>query len=272
MKVLILGISGWIGSSLHTRLQTKGVDVAGSWCHTMPPHPVKGVQFNQMMPEPLYKFIKIWQPDVVVNALEGLTDDAFRLHAQLCKSADEGAFKYVYVSTAASLERSADKTEKAEAKAKSRYGQFKASCEKLLNTKAGHLLVRTGSCHGVAPHKNTRTTDFLSYLQAGEALYFPDNLTQNHISIDDFSLELSKLIIENASGIKHILGAGPENELLFRRRLAKAFGYDEQLVQCGQKLEKDIHLDSADTENTATNNLIDELVNMPALQEYICKK
>lgn len=268
MKVFILGISGWIGNSLQKRLKAKGIEVAGSWCYTKPPHPVKGVQFNQQDPVPLFKFLDIWQPDVVIHLLEGLTEDAFRLHAQLCDKAKNDHFNYTYLSASASLDRSEDKSDKAEPKASSRYGQFKASCEQIMANVPNSLIVRSATCHGAAEHKSTRTTDFFDHLKNGEEIFFPDLLVQNRVWIEDLTTELTDLTLDKKTGCVHIAGSEGSNELEFRKDLAEAFGYKPSLVTCGEHSEANLSLDSSNNQVLSNKDLIQKLLNDPLLQEY----
>ncbi len=268
MKVFILGISGWIGNSLQKKLKAKGIEVAGSWCYTMPPHPVKGVQFNQQNPEPLFTFLNIWQPDVVINLLEGLTEDAFRLQAQLCDRSKHNRFHYIYLSAAAALDHSKDKSDKAKAKAVSRYGQFKASCEQLMAQVPNSLVVRSATCHGAAEHRSTRTTDFFNHLKNGEEIFFPDALIQNRIWIEDLTAELVELIINKKTGCVHLVGSIESNEKEFRQKLAKAFGYHESLVLCGEHLESDLSLKASNNISASDEELIEKLLNDPLLQDY----
>lgn len=268
MKVFILGISGWIGNSLQHKLKSRGHAVAGSWCYTMPPHPTKGVQFDQVNPTPLYTFLEIYQPDVVVHLLEGLTEEALNLHKNLSLKAEEEQFHYVFLSAAAALDRSYEKSETALARAHSRYGQFKAACEQELRHIKNSLVVRAATCHGGAEHKSTRTSDFFEHLQKGETIYFPDLLVQNHIWIEDLTAELCELIDQKQTGMVHLLGAEASNEFEFRKKLAKAFGYKEELIQCGEHEDKDMSLTSLTKTAETEQALIVKLLADPLLQKF----
>lgn len=234
-SVLVLGCTSWIGFKLTLKLFEQGYAVSGQ-SRTIN-HDMFWLKNQYSIDDPyeLESLIERLQPDKIINLLRGEDKkgwDIFR------KSVTAPCY-YVYLSSSLALEDYGPDvllSDDLEPKAQSRYGAFKARCEKYLKSvNRKHLIVRFNSIHGFAPHKVTRTQSFLEKLQSGTNIRVDTGVTQSRLYDEDFIDILLNHINNETTGTLHIASNDATEEIDFLRQLAITFDYSQSAILPGSK-------------------------------------
>lgn len=234
-SVLVLGCTSWIGFKLTLKLFEQGYAVSGQ-SRTIN-HDMFWLKNQYSIDDPyeLESLIERLQPDKIINLLRGEDKkgwDIFR------KSVTAPCY-YVYLSSSLALEDYGPDvllSDDLEPKAQSRYGAFKARCEKYLKSvNRKHLIIRFNSIHGFAPHKVTRTQSFLEKLQSGTNIRVDTGVTQSRLYDEDFIGILLNHINNETTGTLHIASNDATEEIDFLRQLAITFDYSQSAILPGSK-------------------------------------
>ena len=234
-SVLVLGCTSWIGFKLTLKLFEQGYAVSGQ-SRTIN-HDMFWLKNQYSIDDPyeLESLIERLQPDKIINLLRGEDKkgwDIFR------KSVTAPCY-YVYLSSSLALEDYGPDvllSDDLEPKAQSRYGAFKARCEKYLKrVNRKHLIIRFNSIHGFAPHKVTRTQSFLEKLQSGTNIRVDTGVTQSRLYDEDFIGILLNHINNETTGTLHIASNDATEEIDFLRQLAITFDYSQSAILPGSK-------------------------------------
>ena len=234
-SVLVLGCTSWIGFKLTLKLFEQGYAVSGQ-SRTIN-HDMFWLKNQYSIDDPyeLESLIERLQPDKIINLLRGEDKkgwDIFR------KSVTAPCY-YVYLSSSLALEDYGPDvllSDDLEPKAQSRYGAFKARCEKYLKSvNRKHLIIRFNSIHGFAPHKVTRTQSFLEKLQSGTNIRVDTGVTQSRLYDEDFIGILLNHINNETTGTLHIASNDATEEIDFLRQLAITFDYTQSAILPGSK-------------------------------------
>jgi dTDP-4-dehydrorhamnose reductase len=242
-RVLILGITSWIGFRLAERLHAQPGDwqVSGT-SRNMAVVPGLHAELHRAADEPDFqRVLEIAQPAIVINLLRGEDAAGMAVHRAILEWCVGHAALYCYASSALALDgyEGVPLTEDLPARSISSYGQFKQACEAQLQARPGchHLILRFASIQGWVPHKATRNEVFLRKLAAGQEVTVDRGVLQNRILDRTLAAAVVDLLAADATGVVHLGAADASEEFTFLQRVAEAFSYDPARVKSGASRE-----------------------------------
>ncbi len=240
--ILILGASGWLGNYLVPEIVRRkpGVRVLAA-------HAARKTNFNLQSVESILlssshsSLLSSIGAGTVVNLARGEQEEDFQFHQSLIKYCNERGARYIYASSANAVDADVSKShrETDPPASKSDYGRFKARCEiELINTCRNSLILRFAGVHGWAPNRIARTEEFLKKLADGVVVSVPPGILQNRIFVGDLAEMISILIEDNrVREVVHLGTSDFSDEIIFLRKLAEAFGYDQLQVSEAEPME-----------------------------------
>ena len=247
MKILILGGSGLVGSTLAQSLKTENEIHVTFNTHNIDENFSK-TQMNLLNDyEKLDNLIDEFEPNVIVNTIaypnvdfcETHQKDANYLHVEIVKKlivkCNKMKIKQIYLSTDAVFDGNLDDISKyVESDLPnplSYYGKTKLHAENcLLYPNSNHVVLRTTVIYGW--HEKSRFTNWvLKKLENNEEI--PGFIDQKNTPtlVDDLVIAIKKIIEKNISGLFHATGNSCLSRYDFARLLAQKFDFSENLVK-----------------------------------------
>lgn len=112
------------------------------------------------------------------------------------------------------------------------YGRWKRRAEELVSLMLPTaVVVRTGPVYGEnGAGPDRRTKELLAAVAAKETVRRSDRAFRSFVSVDDLAGSLWRIAGSDVVGIRHIV-APKESYLAQARRIVRAYGYDESLVE-----------------------------------------
>lgn len=233
-KMLILGLSSWIGFLLSQRM-TVGEDLEVLGTSRQRSFNVPWAKCLQVDDYSAYlDVLSAHRPLTVLNLLRGEDDPDFLLHQQIVEYCCRCGARYIYASSALALDGYPEGTDLVESLAPNSitpYGNFKGLCERSLVTSgARHLILRFSSIQGCVPHKRTRNELFLEKVSTGAPVVVDGGVIQNRLFDRAFVDAVHGLIRSDAEGVYNFGTVDSSTEVSFLRRQAEVFGWDPSLV------------------------------------------
>jgi dTDP-4-dehydrorhamnose reductase len=237
--ILILGASGWLGHYLMPEILRRSpsstiIAAYGSKPPLLSAERVRPIKLRSTDVHAL----KSLKARVVVNLTRGEAEEDFAFHQNLIGYCNENGARYVYASSSNAVDADVSKPhpETQEPESQSEYGKFKARCEIALKEQCPNSVVfRFSATHGWAPNRIARTEEFLKKLKEGQAVSAYQGVIQNRTFVGDLATMVATLTLDDrAKGVLHLGTLDASEELLFLRRLARAFGYSENQVIAGE--------------------------------------
>lgn len=231
-KVLILGASGWIGHYVSQSLQKKniGTDIVGTYYSNESISSISGrlQPFDYRKADDLLDFIEAFRPDVVINLLSGKDTALLQFHTVLLRTIKTYNPWYLYMSSSMVFDANlaVPHQEDDATNAKSDYGKLKEKCEQQIKKNlTNYCICRISAIHGFAPHKISRTENFLQQLQRGGNIKVDKHVFQNRLEVSDLADILTELIYKQPHGVFHVGTVDQTEEDIFLRKIASVFGY-----------------------------------------------
>jgi dTDP-4-dehydrorhamnose reductase len=245
-RVLILGITSWIGFRLAERLRDEPYrwQVAGT-SRTVKPVPGLEADLHEVVdPAAFGRVLGDIQPAVVINLLRGEDAAGLAIHSTVLEWCARHGALYAYASSALALDGyvGVPLTEDLPARSVTPYGQFKQACEAQLQsqTDCRHLILRFASIQGWVPHKPTRNEAFLRKLASGQDVVVDRGVVQNRILDRTLASAVVDLMAGGATGVVHFGAVDASEEYEFLRSVATDFGLDLAKVKSGAR--RDVNL------------------------------
>ena len=238
-RVLILGISSWIGYLLGENLLSRAIPVSGTTFSTdvIFKKPLATRKISNSDLDGHADMIRNYKPTVIINLLRGEDDNGYNLHRYIIEIAQKSSIHYIYASSVLALDgyENVELLENLDPLSISDYGKFKGKCENLLHkSNISYTILRFSSVQGWVSHKPTRNQLFLTKMSEGESIVVSPGVVQNRILASllvEFMVELSK---DKIRGVVHLGAEDFSEEIDFLQRQAKAFGFRKDLIVPGE--------------------------------------
>lgn len=234
--MLVLGARSWIGFRLAEavgRLDPE-VIIAGT---SRSAAPGSGFLPANGLPDFL-RLIRERSPHRVINLLRGEDDQGRAIHLGVASLCASQGIHYTFASSALALDayRDVELTEALSPRSQSAYGQFKAACEQdLLQIGDDWLVIRFASIHGWSPWQPTRTELLLRRLAAGEPVKVDRGVRQNRLQDCVLAEAVAQAVLDRRTGTLHLGTTDNSEELVFLRRVARAFGQPADRLGMGEE-------------------------------------
>ncbi len=239
-RILILGESGFIGTSIGKRLEKEaGFEIFGTYNHTNTKLLSEDRQFKFDLTEmnQLLNKVKEIEPDYIVSCLRGDFEEQFKAHEALVKTLLGTKTKLIFISTANVFDADSSKghLEHDERKADSPYGKFKIECENLVRNHLGEraLIIRLPMVIGreCSRIKHLR----VSVLNAREFLVYP-NLRINTTTDLMVAEKIYYIIKNNLKGVFHFGTCDEMRHEAFFREIASSLGYSTRSFKVDERV------------------------------------
>jgi dTDP-4-dehydrorhamnose reductase len=174
------------------------------------------------------------RPTLIFNLWRGEAEAAYQAHLAAAREAERQGALYGYFSSASAVlgHPGGPHLESERALGVSDYGKFKMRCENaLLDIGTRSTIYRFACAHGVAENRRSRTEAFLAELTAGQCVEENANYVENRLLDTELAKAVIELAVSGVDGVIHLGALCFTDEVTFKRKLARAFGYDAELVR-----------------------------------------
>jgi dTDP-4-dehydrorhamnose reductase len=241
MKVLLLGGSSFVGSSVR-RHATWPAGGTWTYCST-PQYDARAVRLDLLDADQVHLVIERYAPTHVLD-----TSVVGREEAELASNAAENicaalraqrhATRYLFVSTDAVFSGTTNRpyVETDPVNPGSDYGKTKAMVERILLSSLSNCCVaRTCIVYGrdwrgMRPQLGPRVANILEGLRCKRPVIRFGDQYRTPTYIDDLAPMLLRLLTSSFRGVLHLTGLERCSRLDFAREVARAFGFNPQLV------------------------------------------
>ena len=248
MRVMVIGATSWIGSKLIDKLinsKRLPFQVLASYnSRKIVGSGIRNFKYAHGETDALESNLAGFNPEVIVNLSRGEDQMAFTGHELLSQWAQKNKSHYIYSSSAAVFNSAGEAPfhEDRQPVSRNDYGRFKIKCEESLSKNSLSSILRFCCVQGYDPYSVSRTEKILIELQQGKAIPTDSAFIQNRIFDEDLAQAILNIIEHRATGIFHLGSQDPINELIFRKNLATAFGYSEDLITDSPSAPSDVSL------------------------------
>jgi len=248
VKVLILGITSWIGFRISEELKKNLFNVSGTSRNITK---IKYFQDIKLIECSSYSdftsLIRTNDFDFVINLLRGEEEQDLFLHKKIVEICSAKEVFYCYASSALALDGynfNENLTEKLIAKSKSKYGIFKGLCEDeiLKKIELKSLIIRFSSIQGWPEHKPSRNELFFRKLLSKEKILVDRGIVQNRLYDKDLAIMIVKLLLDKKNGIYHLGTLDSSEEYSFLKNLCNRFNFNDNLILSGKKKDTNINV------------------------------
>jgi dTDP-4-dehydrorhamnose reductase len=251
-KLLVCGISGLTGYKIAQ--MASEYDVAGTFNTRKVDLDCEKIQANLTDKEKINEIFSKIKPDIVINATalhnvdycEENPDESIRVNTELVKNlstnCDKIGAKFIHISTDYVFDGKQQKpyTENDKPLPLSQYGKSKLNGENILKN-SNHVVIRPSVIYGWTPMELAGTTSssgkpmnfamwLLKSLHEKKSLRIVIDQYTTATLADSLAESILKISKTDKFGLYHIAGLSCESRYDFSIKLAKKFGYDENLI------------------------------------------
>jgi dTDP-4-dehydrorhamnose reductase len=253
--MLITGASGLLGSTLLAQAALRGEDAVGVW-HSNEVHghgSVRATACDLTHPSRVVELVSRLKPTRVVHcaswtdvdACEGDPERAFILNAVVARTvaaaASRAGARLVHISTDAVFSGSqGGHVESDEPRPLSVYGRTKLAGELAVLDEAPSALVLRTAIYGWGPPWRRSLAEWV-LARLGEGTPVPGftDVFFTPILCNDLGTAIGDLLTNGREGLVHVAGADRVSKFDFARAVARAFDFDEDLVQAARSSDVD---------------------------------
>ncbi|MBN2879191.1 MAG: sugar nucleotide-binding protein [Clostridia bacterium] len=262
MKVLIIGASGFLGSTLYKKFTQNGAVVIGTFNSNQ--IDAKQIKMNLFNLSDIERVLLESIPDVIVWAVcdyeneNRLTDIGIKYILNCINN----SIKFVYISTTISegpLQReTVNPVYRTEDMYLYKYVNGKIDGEKLVKAHKNHIIVRPGSIYGVDGYNrlDTRTATIKEKIENKIPYVRADNLVTSFVNVNDLAKAIVELIDMNFIGTINIAGDIPVSHYYFSKKRAESLGLDTNYITAETKdTAYEYSLDTTNQRNLLQTNI-----------------
>jgi len=241
--VLVIGGTGLVGNALLRAWTAAGARVSAATYHC---HPSGGfLQLDMQNEGQVRALLAAHRPQVVAVPAANPFVDYCELHpeetrrvnvdgtlnvARACR--DAGARMIFYSSDYVFDGVKGSYTEEDAPSPINEYGRQKAETERgVLDADPRNLVIRTSGAYGWQWEPKNFVLQVRSSLSKGKPMRVAEGLRYNPTYVENLAALTAALVASGAGGIFHAVGAEEITRDEFARRAARAFGFDESLIQ-----------------------------------------
>jgi dTDP-4-dehydrorhamnose reductase len=239
MRVLIVGASGFIGSTLHSIF---GADVVGTYCS----HPVEGLRYLDMRDAAaVTRLLAETQPALVIHPAAQPHVDWCEDHVQesydvnvagtgnVAVAARAVGARYIFFSTDYVFNGDCGPyREDAVPDPLNIYGRHKLEAERrIANTLDDYVIVRVCGVYGFERLGKNFVMGLLAKGRRGEVMNVPSDQWANPTYADNLSVAVKELALSSHRGIFHVVGPEYLDRVSFARLACRVFDLDPGFLQ-----------------------------------------
>lgn len=239
LKIALLGSSGWVAHYLAPALRQRiaGAHLIGTYKTRKPDFDFPLFALTNSDHDAVISMLERENVSAVVNLTRGESEIDFAMHQRLIDYGNRKDASYFYLSSfnACDSQLTRDHEESELPSAQSDYGKFKARCERALTADSKRFAIfRFSSIHGWNPSRLSRTENFLQKLAAGQRRVVSTGIVQNRAAVTDLAAMIAAVVETRREGVFHLGTTDASEEVDFLKRMARAFGQDEGLIEPGK--------------------------------------
>ena len=281
-KVLILGSSGLLGSSIYRILDSRFVVVGTHFKNGKQPMP-NSIYLDTGSAGMFEDIVKKFSPQYVINCIgatnvedsERFPEKAMMLNAifpyRVAKASRDLNFQLIQVSTDHYGNLSDEiRDELMHPVPLNSYGYSKFTGERLvLNENSKSLILRT-NFFGVSLRGDHSLLDFaISSFEKGSPLFGYQDVLFTPLGVTQIGIFLANALESNYSGILNLSGSESVTKLSFLRQVAEALGLDPKLVKASSSTEFSASVARPSNLSLDNSKLLRLGVKIPSLKDMI---
>lgn len=242
MKVCVFGASGYIGSTIFTKLKTQsGLNLVGTTLDKTTFQDIKQVDVND--PEAFSSFYKVEKPDVVIwSLMAGSTESNLSNQGLIHLMTHlEPSTKLIYISSdyvfsqgnGPYLEEDSFSV-LPEDHALSNYANAKVKAEKFIQHElSNYLILRAGPVYGKngLGRQDAQTRELVDALKNNRVIFGREDIIRTFVNVNDLATVIAELLTTTVSGVLHVGPEKSESYYEFMKARAIEYGYDPSLVK-----------------------------------------
>lgn len=247
MRLLITGVSGFLGWNLAKEAITQGHQVLGSFCRHEPPEGITALHADFEDRNSIRNMIASARPDAVIHAAaasrmdecERDPDRAWRLNAEatheLAKALEEqgGGAQLIYCSTDMVFDGlNPPYAEESPVSPRHAYGRTKAGGENAAKEYAGRwAIARLALMFGIGSPSSASFIGWMDRGLRGDGAAMFCNEFRTHLYVRDAAIGLLAIAERGMTGVFHLAGAERLARDEFARIYTDVFGLDQEKVK-----------------------------------------
>jgi dTDP-4-dehydrorhamnose reductase len=281
-KVLVLGSSGLLGSSLSRSLSTK-FEVVGTHFTHRPKAGTETIYLNVAFPEMLEKIIESVSPHYVINCIgatsveecERLPEKAMLLNAifphKVARASNKFGFRFVQVSTDHyDTPKYETRNEFMHPIALNSYGYSKLVGEQLVLNEATEALILRTNFFGVSPRGDHSILDFaINSLSNSTPIFGYEDVSFTPIGVTQVGKFLVSEMDSPITGVLNLSGSESISKFTFLKEVAVGLGLDPQLVVSARSSELSTWVTRPTILSLDNSKLLGRGFNLPSLKDMI---
>lgn len=237
MKVLVLGASGFLGSTIYAKLKTnKIIETIGTFCNSQCCDDL--YKLNILDIETISNFIFEQKFDVIVWSLVDIENEQelSKIGLNNIIQAINENVKLIYISTTISSKKNQSEEVEPEYRTKdmylANYVNGKIDGEKLVKEHEKHVIIRPGSIYGIDGfgRLDNRSKLIASKINACEVYARTANMYTSFVEVNDLSDAIIELMNIEFSGIINIAGNIPVSHYNFSIKRAIHMELDSKYI------------------------------------------
>ncbi len=281
-KVLILGSSGLLGSSIYRILNSR-FEVVGTHFKNVKQSVPNSIYLDTGSAGMFDDIVKKFLPQYVINCIgatnvedcERFPEKAMMLNAifpyQVSKASRELNFQLIQISTDHYGSRSDEtRDELMHPNPLNSYGYSKFTGERMvLNENSKSLILRT-NFFGLSARGDHSLLDFaISSFEKGSPLFGYQDVLFTPLGVTQIGNFLANALESNYSGILNLSGSESVTKLSFLRQVAEALGLDPKLVKASTSMEFSTLVARPSNLSLDNSKLLRLGVKIPSLKDMI---
>ncbi len=236
MRVLIIGASGFLGSTLYKEFIKAGADVTGTFNSNQ--IDVQHIRMNLFSVSNIELILADISPDIIIWSVCDYEKEIELTNTGLKSILNciNSSTKFVYVSTTISegplQKEGSSPVYRTEDMYLYKYVNGKIDGEKLVRPHKNHMIVRPGSIYGIDGYNrlDIRTNIIKEKIEDKTPYVRANNLLTSFVNVEDLAKALIELIERDFVGTINIAGDIPISHYYFSKKRAESLGLDTNYI------------------------------------------
>lgn len=264
MKLLIIGASGYLGSTIYKKIMEYSSDQIYGTCNTSSNN--KLIQINVLNRLDIDKILSL-KPDVIIWSIMNQAQEILLSEIGLNAIVDNIAkdVRLIYVST--TVGKGKDQTEDVIPHKRkpdeylSKYINGKIEGENIVRKHPNHVIVRPGNIYGYDydGKMDCRMKELLEISKTGEKYSRTANMYASFVNVEDLADAIIELSYNSFTGTINISGEKPVSHYDFNKYLASLMNIDNSFIVPDYKEEAIYHNLCNDRRKPLLNTIIQNI-------------
>lgn len=246
MKILIIGASGFLGSTIYHKLKSvENIELLGTYITHRNQN--EFIQLDVLDTKQLQIVVKEFNPDAIIWTVmnheleEIIADEVMPVLSEFI-----GSIRFIFLSTSVAYEK--NMTEEVEPFIRTEdwynhhYFNGKIKSESIIRMFNNFCIIRPGSIYGINPDGklDSRSRTLKDYVESDKKYIRATNIIFSIVEVNEFAEAVIELLSSEYIGIINISEEEPVSHYNFNKALCQLYGWDDSCI-VGKEEEENIY-------------------------------